>query len=65
MLSGTVKWYNESSGTGVITPDDGSRDVLFLKSAIEGGGPLHSGQQVEYELFGNEDEPEARRVVPL
>lgn len=28
MLTGTVKWFNESKRLGFITPSDGTKDVF-------------------------------------
>ena len=51
MVTGTVKWFNESKGYGFISPSDGSSDVFVHFSAIEGEGfkTLTEGQQVEFE----------------
>ncbi|MEX0951545.1 MAG: cold-shock protein [Gammaproteobacteria bacterium] len=52
MMTGTVKWFNESKGFGFIQPDDGSKDVFVHYSAIEGAGfrSLTEGQKVSFEV---------------
>jgi cold shock protein len=52
MVSGTVKWFNESKGFGFITPADGSADVFVHFSAINGGGfrSLAEGQAVQFNI---------------
>ena len=49
---GTVKWFNESKGYGVITPDDGGKDLFVHYSSITGDGfkTLAEGQKVEFEV---------------
>ncbi|WP_455212726.1 cold-shock protein, partial [Kaarinaea lacus] len=52
MVSGTVKWFNESKGFGFITPSDGSADVFVHYSAIQSAGfrSLAEGQAVEFKV---------------
>jgi CspA family cold shock protein len=52
MLTGTVKWFNESKGFGFIAPADGSVDVFVHHSAISGTGfkTLLDGQSVAFEI---------------
>ncbi|MGB5299576.1 MAG: cold-shock protein [Thiogranum sp.] len=52
MVTGTVKWFNESKGFGFIAPSDGSADVFVHFSAIQGDGfkTLVEGQTVEFEV---------------
>ncbi len=52
MSNGTVKWFNPAKGYGLISPEDGSKDVFVHISAVERAGlpGLNEGQRVEYEL---------------
>ena len=52
MVTGTVKWFNESKGFGFIAPADGSADVFVHFSAITGTGfkTLQEGQSVSFEV---------------
>ena len=52
MVTGTVKWFNDSKGYGFISPSDGSADVFVHHSAIVSGGyrSLSEGQTVRFEV---------------
>lgn len=50
MITGTVKWFNDSKGFGFISPNNGSDDVFVHQSAILGAGfrSLSEGQSVSF-----------------
>lgn len=52
MVTGTIKWFNESKGYGFISPSDGSADVFVHYSAITGSviKSLVEGQTVSFEV---------------
>ncbi len=64
MITGTVKWFNESKGFGFITPEDGSKDVFVHFSAIakDGFRTLAEGQQVTFEVENGPKGPQATNV---
>jgi CspA family cold shock protein len=64
MVTGTVKWFNDSKGYGFITPSDGSPDVFVHFSAIEGSGfkTLNEGQTVQFEIQSGAKGPQATNV---
>jgi cold shock protein len=51
MITGTVKFYNETKGYGFIQPDDGSKDVFVHATALERAGmrSLAEGQKVTFD----------------
>jgi CspA family cold shock protein len=51
MLTGRVKWFNETKGYGFIERE-GQEDVFVHYTAIEGDGfrTLKEGQRVEFEI---------------
>jgi cold shock protein len=55
-LLGTVKWFNQVKGYGLIQPQNGGRDIFVHISAVERAGlsTLNEGQSVEYEEVSNE-----------
>jgi CspA family cold shock protein len=66
MITGTVKWFNESKGFGFITPSSGGADVFVHFSAIEGDGfrTLAEGQAVSFEVGQGPKGPQATKVKP-
>ncbi|GMQ84340.1 MAG: transcription antiterminator/RNA stability regulator CspE [Gammaproteobacteria bacterium] len=66
MVTGTVKWFNDSKGFGFIAPSDGSADVFVHFSAIEGSGfkTLVEGQTVEFEVENGPKGLQAAKVMP-
>lgn len=52
MVSGTVKWFNDSKGFGFIQPDGGGPDAFAHFSAIQMDGykSLKEGARVSFEL---------------
>ena len=63
MSQGTVKWFNDSKGYGVITTDEG-KDVFVHFSAIVGDGfkTLAEGQKVSFDVVDGEKGPQAANV---
>ena len=49
---GTLKWFNEITGYGLIRPDDGGKDLLVCGRdlAIGGSEPIEEGAAVSYEV---------------
>ncbi|MEE9303080.1 MAG: cold-shock protein [Thiotrichaceae bacterium] len=66
MVTGTVKWFNESKGFGFIAPSDGTDDVFVHFSAIQGDGfkTLMEGQTVEFEVEKGPKGLQAAKVMP-
>ena len=64
MVTGTVKWFNESKGFGFISPSDGSKDVFVHFSAITGSGfkTLTEGQSVTFTVENGQKGPQAVNV---
>jgi len=65
MVTGTVKWFNESKGFGFISPNDGSADVFVHFSAIasEGFRTLAEGQTVSFQVENGPKGPQATQVT--
>jgi CspA family cold shock protein len=61
MLTGKVKWFNDSKGYGFITPDDGGKDVFVHVTAVERSGipALSDGMRISFET-----EPDKRGKGP-
>lgn len=67
MITGTVKWFNETKGFGFISVDGGGKDVFVHYSAIKGSGfrSLAEGQKVTFEVKQTPKGPSAVDVTPL
>ena len=65
MEQGTVKWYSESRGTGIIVCDNGRKEISVTHSAIAGDGfkILYEGQQVRFEITETAKGPAASGVT--
>ncbi|MBM3333645.1 cold-shock protein [Candidatus Sumerlaeota bacterium] len=65
MITGTVKWFNNSKGYGFIVRDDGG-DVFVHYSSIKGQGfrTLSEGQKVQFEVKQGPKGLQAENVVP-
>ena len=50
--TGTVKWFNESKGFGLIAQDGGEADLFAHFSEIQGSGfkTLAENQRVQFEV---------------
>jgi CspA family cold shock protein len=66
VATGTVKWFNDAKGYGIIAPEDGGKDLFVHHSNIAGDGykSLTEGDKVEYESREGQKGPEAINVVP-
>ena len=64
MSEGIIKWFNQERGFGLITPVDGSEDVLLKDRSVAAGQEpqVLSGQRVLFELLDNPNIPEAGQI---
>ncbi len=64
MSEGIIKWFNQERGFGLITPVDGSEDVLLKDRSVAAGQEpqVISGQRVLFELLDNPNIPEAGQI---
>ena len=63
-MKGTVKWFNDSKGYGLIQHPLGD-DVFVHFSAIQAEGfrTLSEGEEVEFEVHESEGGPQAANVM--
>jgi len=66
ILTGTVKWFNESKGFGFIEQEQGP-DVFVHFSAISGSGfrSLAEGQRVQFSVTQGQKGLQAENVVAI
>ena len=65
MISGKIKWFNDTKGYGFIELAQG-KDVFVHYSVIQADGyrSLHEGQEVAFELENGPKGDHATKVVP-
>jgi len=63
IVTGTVKWFNESKGFGFLE-QEGGQDVFVHFSAITGDGfrTLAEGQKVQFTITQGQKGPQAENV---
>ena len=66
MATGTVKWFNDAKGFGLITPTDGGDDLFAHFSAIQGGGfkSLAENQAVTFDVVNGPKGKQAANIQP-
>ena len=66
MITGTVKFFNETKGSGFIQQENGP-DVFVHFSAIQGNGfrTLAEGQRVQFSVTQGQKGPQAENVTAL
>lgn len=64
---GTVRWFNDTMGFGLITPGNGERDLFVHYSEIHGYGfkSLAKGESVEFDLVEDAEGRAAHNVTKL
>ena len=64
MAKGTVKWFNERKGYGIITPESGE-DLFVHHSSIVGDGfkTLKEGESVTFDVAPGRKGQQAVNVV--
>jgi CspA family cold shock protein len=66
MITGKVKWFNDTKGFGFITPDNGGADVFAHFSQINSGGfkSLQEGQSVKFQVTQGMKGAQASNIQP-
>lgn len=69
LVQGSVKWFNDEKGYGIIQQDNGGKDVFvhFRQVNNPHGGrvSLADGQRVSFEVGEGQKGPEAQNVTAL
>ena len=65
--TGTVKWFNDATGFGFITPGSGEKDCVVHHSAIQEKGfrSLAEGERGEFTIVQGQKGPAAENVVKI
>ena len=64
MATGTVKWFNDSKGFGLIAQDAGGEDLFAHFSAIQSNGfkSLTEGQRVTFDITQGQKGKQASNI---
>ena len=64
MATGTVKWFNDSTGFGFIAQDAGGEDLFAHFSAIQSNGfkSLTEGQRVTFDITQGQKGKQASNI---
>jgi len=65
MITGSVRWFDDVSGFGFITPDDGSEDLFVHISTVNMSGlkSLKEKQKVCFEVAQGIDGEQASNII--
>ena len=65
MLTGTVKFFNETKGFGFITPEGGGQDIFVHVTDLVDAKTLRERDRVQYEEAQGRKGPNAVKVALL
>ena len=67
MVTGVVKWFNESKGYGFISPDGGGKDLFAHFREIQGNGfkTLTENQRVQFSVTQGAKGDQASNITPI
>jgi len=67
MTAGTVRWFSDEKGFGLITPDGGGADLFAHHTALRAGGErsLKQHQRVEFVVHAGTKGPRAGNITAL
>ena len=65
--TGTVKWFNEGKGFGIIAQDNGGNDLFAHFSEIRSSGfkTLQENQRVEFDITQGQKGLQASNIRPV
>ena len=64
--TGTVKWFNEAKGFGIIQQESGPDVFAHFRSIVgDGFKTLSEGQKVEFTVTEGQKGPQAENIKPL